>query len=123
MRPRRKHLSRRELVSALTVAGSAGLLGLRPDPAQAEPPPETTTLRILQVPAGRGWSACLAPQYIADEFLRGEGFTDVQYVKMKLGGASINQYVGSGEADFCASDAPALILDLDAAQLPIVALM
>ena len=123
MRSRSDHFSRRDFVSGLTVAGSAGLLGLRPEPARAEPPPETTTLRILQVPAGRGWSACLAPQYIADEFLKGEGFTDVQYVKMK-GGESINQqYVGSGVADFCASDAPTLILDLDAAPLPIAALM
>jgi NitT/TauT family transport system substrate-binding protein len=44
-------------------------------PAGAEPPPETTKLRLSQI-AG----ICVAPQYVADELLRAEGFTDVQYV-------------------------------------------
>jgi NitT/TauT family transport system substrate-binding protein len=29
---------------------------------------------------------CIAPQFVAEELLRGEGFTDVQYVK--TGGGS-----------------------------------
>jgi len=43
----------------------------------AEPPPETTTLRLLQFPSG-----CQGPLYVAEELLRGEGFTDVRYVKI-----------------------------------------
>ena len=67
--------SRREFLG-LTLAGTAGLLGLKPEPLAAEPPPETTTLRLVQVA-----TLCVAPQYVAEELLRGEGFTEVQYVK------------------------------------------
>lgn len=69
-------VSRRRFLGELTVGGTVGLLALRLHPVAAEPPLETTRLRLTQTPA-----ACLAPQYVAEEFLRGEGFTDVQYVK------------------------------------------
>ncbi len=85
--------NRREFLNALSLAGTAGLLGLRPESAAAEPPLETTRLRLTQTPA-----ACLAPQYVAEEFLRGEGFTDVQYVKT-TGGAGTTKALASGEAD------------------------
>jgi NitT/TauT family transport system substrate-binding protein len=62
-------------VNGLTLAGTAGLLGVRPTHVAAEAPPETTRLRL----AWTG-SACQAPQYVAEELLRAEGFTDVQYV-------------------------------------------
>ena len=42
----------------------------------AEPPPETTKIRIVREP-----SICIAPQYAAEELLKGEGFVDVEYVK------------------------------------------
>ena len=42
------------------------------DPALAEPPPETATARFVDFPGG----VCIAPQYIAEGLLRGEGFTD-----------------------------------------------
>ena len=38
--------SRQEFVGGLTLAGTAGLLGLQPEYATAEPPPETTRLRV-----------------------------------------------------------------------------
>jgi NitT/TauT family transport system substrate-binding protein len=69
-------LSRRDFLGALTLAGTAGFLRLRPESLAAEPPPETTKIRLLQ-PA----TICYAPQYLAEELLRGEGFTHVQYVK------------------------------------------
>jgi hypothetical protein len=62
--------SRRKFVSGLTLAGAVGLLGLPPDPGAAEPPPETTRLRMVQIP-----SICQSPQYIAAELLRSEGST------------------------------------------------
>jgi NitT/TauT family transport system substrate-binding protein len=49
----RRHIegwSRREFLGP-TLAGTAGLLGLRPDPEAAEPPPETTTLRLGRNPS------------------------------------------------------------------------
>jgi NitT/TauT family transport system substrate-binding protein len=73
--------SRRELLTGLAVAGAAGLLGLRPETSAAEPPPETRTLRLTRVP-----SICRAPQWVAEELLSAEGFTDVQYVKVLAGG-------------------------------------
>jgi NitT/TauT family transport system substrate-binding protein len=54
--------------TAATTLGRARIVG-------AEPPPETTTLRLAQL-AG----ICVAPQYVAAELLQVEGFKDVQYV-------------------------------------------
>ena len=69
--------TRRMFLDRLALAGAAGLLGARPHyAAAAEPPPETTRIRIVRSPA-----ICFAPQYVAEELLRAEGFTDVQYVK------------------------------------------
>jgi NitT/TauT family transport system substrate-binding protein len=45
--------------------------------ALAEPPPETTKIRL-----GRAAFICYAPQYLAEEFLRLEGFTDVEFVSL-----------------------------------------
>ena len=70
--------SRREFLGRVILAGTGALLGLRPESAAAEPPPETTTLRLFQTRP-----ACWAPQYVAEELLRAEGFTKVQYVKGK----------------------------------------
>src|SRR6266581_1516654 len=67
--------SRRRFLE-LTLGGAAAYLSLRAEQAAAEPPPETTKLSILKFPA-----ACLAPQYLAEELLRAEGFTELQYVE------------------------------------------
>ena len=70
-----RRFSRRRFLAG--VAGTAGLFGLRPPRSiAAEPPPETTTLRLQQFPSG-----CQGPIHVAGELLRGEGFTDVQYVR------------------------------------------
>jgi NitT/TauT family transport system substrate-binding protein len=68
--------TRRRFLGGLTLAGTAGLLGLHARPSAAESPPETTTLRIHENPI-----TCLAPQIVAQEMLHAEGFTDVKYVK------------------------------------------
>ncbi len=69
-------LRRREFVQGLgALAGSAALLGYDLRLASAEPPPETTTLRIHDVAI-----TCVAPQFIAQQALHSEGFTDVKYV-------------------------------------------
>jgi NitT/TauT family transport system substrate-binding protein len=69
------NFTRREFVGSLTLAGTAGLLGVRPETASAEPQPETTKLRV-----NRSGSICQAPQYVADALFAAEGFTDVEYV-------------------------------------------
>jgi NitT/TauT family transport system substrate-binding protein len=73
-------IGRRAFVSGAATAGVAGLLGWRPEIAAAEPPPETTRLRLL-----KSMSMCWAPQFIAEELLTAEGFTDVRYVDSPLG--------------------------------------
>jgi NitT/TauT family transport system substrate-binding protein len=72
----RARWTRRQFVERLSAAGTAGLLGLPRQAAAAEPPPETPRLRLFKFPG-----ICLAPQYVAEELLRAEGFTDVQYLE------------------------------------------
>jgi NitT/TauT family transport system substrate-binding protein len=107
--------SRREFLGG-TLAGAAGLLGLQPEPLAADPPPETTTLRL-----GRNdWDLCMAPQYVAEQLLRDEGFTEVQYIE-KDGVVWHEMILASGEADISMALAPTSLIQLDAGS-PIVIL-
>jgi NitT/TauT family transport system substrate-binding protein len=107
--------TRRRFIGGLTVAGTAGLLGLYPRRVAAEPPPETTTLRLTSTPA-----ICLAPQYVATELLRGEGFTEVQYVKTS-GGGGTTRALAAGEAHISMAFSGPLLTRADAGD-PIVLL-
>jgi NitT/TauT family transport system substrate-binding protein len=102
--------TRRAFLGGLTLAGTAGVLGLYARPVAAEPPPETTTLRLDQRD-----SLCAAPQYIAQELLRGEGFTDVRYVSMD-GAHQAQQAVAAGELDISVSFVAPAIIQLDAGE-------
>jgi NitT/TauT family transport system substrate-binding protein len=84
--------TRRRFLTTLSLAGAAGLV---PPPlaSAAEGALETTTVRIAKLGAG-----CLAPQYIAEELLRAEGFTDIRYVDTPAD--AIGQSIGHGEVDF-----------------------
>jgi NitT/TauT family transport system substrate-binding protein len=73
--------SRREFLGGLTLAGTVGMLGLSSSSVTAEPPPETTRLRLTKIP-----STCRAPQWIAEALLLAEGFTEVHYVEVLTGG-------------------------------------
>src|SRR5207247_5988887 len=66
--------SRREWLAGTSMLGAATLLGL-PRTAAAEPPPEIQKIRLVHAPA-----ICLAPQYLAEELLHLEGFSEVEYV-------------------------------------------
>lgn len=103
----RENWSRREFVRGLTLAGTVSLLDMRPEPVAAEPPPETTRIRLVQT-----LSMCQAPQYVAEELLRSEGFTDVQYLK-KDGPEAIAGAVAAGEADINMHFSGPLIIRLD----------
>jgi NitT/TauT family transport system substrate-binding protein len=100
--------NRRQFLTGLTLTGAASLLGLHPKPASAELPPETTQIRLVQVP-----SICQAPQYVAEELLRTEGFTEVRYVK-KEGTEGIEKALATGEADLNGHFAAPLIIRLEA---------
>ena len=88
---RNGHWSRRELLSTAAFSGAGALLGWQSDGIAAEPPPETTRLRLDQRP-----SICVAPQYIAEEFLRAEGFNDLQYIK-KQGPKEVESALAANE--------------------------
>jgi len=109
-------IARREFVTGMTAAGAAGLLGLHPKSAAAEPPPETTTIRLSHSPI-----ACFAPLFVAEPLLHAEGFSRVEYVP--IGGTLkpidarhgfLNMALNSGEVDLGSNDSPAHLLSLDA---------
>ena len=104
----RRDWNRREFLNTLGLAGTSALLGLRSGSAAAEPPPETTRIRIPWVP-----STCRSPEWIAEELLRAEGFTEVTYV-MKEGTQGMAQALASGEADIGGHFAAPVILRLEA---------
>jgi len=100
------------MLGALSLATAAGLVGGAKVLAQ-EAPPETTTIRLAKIPG-----ICVAPQYVAEELLRTEGFTTVQYVEMP-----VNVYPGfaAGSIDISMAFIAPFIISIDAG-LPLVLL-
>jgi NitT/TauT family transport system substrate-binding protein len=97
--------SRREFLAATSTLGAATFLGL-PRIATAEPPPEVLKIRLVHTPA-----ICLAPQYLAEELLRLEGFSEVEYVKMPTTrGVSLLE---AGRADMTMGSSPDVVAALD----------
>jgi NitT/TauT family transport system substrate-binding protein len=96
--------SRREFFRGLTLAG---FLGLVPRQGSAEPPPETTRLRLPKT-AG----ICSAPQYVAEELWYVEGFTAVQYVEVEIS-RDVQRSIASGALDIGMTFAPLSILQVD----------
>ena len=105
-RRRAEGWGRREFLEWLALAGAAGLLGLRPERVDAEPPPETTKLRL-----GRNPSLCASPMYLAEDLLQSEGFTDVQYVQVP---ALFTKALVAGEIDIVQNFIGPLLIRLEA---------
>lgn len=94
-------MNRRIFLQHASALGSASLFGL-PRPAAAEPPLEITKIKLVSFPA-----ICLAPQYVAEELLRAEGFTDISYTPW-LGG-NLAGHLGDGKADMTMDPAQELV--------------
>jgi NitT/TauT family transport system substrate-binding protein len=111
MSDRRNDWSRRKFVGGLTLAGTAGFLGLQAEHVAAEPPPETTTIRLDRLPA-----ICIAPQYVVEELLRAEGFTTVKYVSVPgtAGRDGKEGVLASGETDLTLHYAAPTLIRLEA---------
>ena len=107
--PRSEGWSRREFLTKATLAGAAGIFGVKPNSIAAEPPPETTRLKILDLPRG----ICPAPQYVAEELLRSEGFTELQYLRKQTQNERFRA-VATGEAHMFVTFVPSLVSRLDA---------
>jgi NitT/TauT family transport system substrate-binding protein len=101
--------SRREFLASVSALGIAGPL-LSRDSVAAEPPLETTAIRLVR-PSG----ICVAPIYIAKELLRAEGFADISYVAVP-GGVASAQLAARGEADFLLNFAAPLLIPMDAGE-------
>ena len=72
-----RQVGRRAFLARASALGIASVAGY-PSVARAEPPPEVSRIRLVRVPA-----LCFAPQYVAEELLHLEGFTEVEYVKLR----------------------------------------
>jgi NitT/TauT family transport system substrate-binding protein len=86
--------SRRRVLAGLSLTGVAALVGA-PKALHAEPPPETTTVRLPKFFP----SSCEAVEYVARELLSAEGLTDVRYVEGDSGVDS-SLWIARGELDF-----------------------
>ena len=104
--------TRRDFLRTSTLA-MAGL-GLAARPARAEPPPEIRTLKLSKEPY-----ACLAPQYVVNEFLAAEGFSGVQ--RVDVGEGSTFKLIVKGELDFMLDTPCSIVTNIDAGE-PVVTL-
>src|SRR5262249_57873808 len=75
---------------------------------RTEPALETTSVRLA-----KNTGICIAPQYVAEELLREEGFTDVRYV-VASAGVGQSEAIGNGSVDFSLNFAAPLIIPMDA---------
>jgi NitT/TauT family transport system substrate-binding protein len=101
--------TRRDFLTTLSAAGAAGAFGSGTALAD-QGPPEVTTIRL-----GYDQNMCVAPQFIAEDLLRAEGFTDIRYVQPK------SSRFASDEIDFNLESAAWFISHLEAGD-PITAL-
>ena len=108
-------LRRREFLARGSTLGAAGLFGVARHAQAADPPPETTRVRLVHAPF-----ICLAPQYLAAEFFPMEGITDWEYLQMGSRSGGIDAIV-EGRADITMWDAHSPIPLIDAGK-PIVVL-
>jgi NitT/TauT family transport system substrate-binding protein len=104
--------SRRRFLT-VSLAGAAGFLRA-PRALSGEGLLETTTLRI----ANRH-SLCNAPQHVAEELLRAEGFTEIRYIETAP--AATAGAIAGGKVDFSMAHASYWIPALDAGE-PVVLL-
>ena len=108
-------ITRRDFVQFGALAGAASLFSGNREALGAEPPPETKRLRIARIPDN-----CYAPQYMAEEMLRGEGFSDLQYVPFP-GSAPVYVALAKGEVDLSMAFVSGHVIQADAGA-PIVML-
>ena len=85
--------TRRRFLATMSLAGAARLLH-SPRAFAAEGALETTRVRLMRIPA-----ICHAPQFVAEELLHAEGFTEVRFVDAPSS-AEINEAIANGKIDF-----------------------
>ena len=98
--------TRRRFLATTGLAGAAALIR-PPRVLAAEGPPETTSVRIT-----KNQNICYAPEYLAEELLRDEGFTDIGFVDTTPD--EIPTAIALGKVDFGMGYAPQFARDIDA---------
>ncbi len=98
--------NRRRFLAGAAATGAAGLVRA-PRAFAAEGELETTTVRL---PRGKG--ICVAPEYVADDLLRAEGFTDIRRVPLPAG-TNTPEAIENGAIDFGLNFAPVHVAALD----------
>jgi NitT/TauT family transport system substrate-binding protein len=106
---------RRAFLTGTSALGAVALFGRYCRMAAAESPPETTRVRLVHTPF-----ICLAPQYLAEEFLPMEGFTDWEYLPLGSRNGGINA-IAEDRADISMWDAHSPIPVIEAGK-PVVVL-
>ena len=87
----RRRFDRRKFLGHTATIGVASLLGVHRF-ASAEPSPEVSIIRLVHAPA-----ICLSPQYVAEDLLRAEGFSQVEYVELETN--TVSSVIAGGRAD------------------------
>ena len=108
-----KNGHRRKLLAQIAAVGAGALFRPKPGLAAMDGNVEKTKIRITHAP-----SICTAPQYLAEELLRMEGFTEIEY--LPLGSRNGPRAVAEGRADITMWDLPGLIPHLDAGPLMVL---
>jgi NitT/TauT family transport system substrate-binding protein len=99
--------TRRRFLTTLSLAGAEGLFRV-PRALAAERILETTSVRFAKIPG-----ICNAPQYVAEELLQVEGFTDISYVGLVAAGAPAIEAVARSNADFTVTFAAPIAIAID----------
>jgi NitT/TauT family transport system substrate-binding protein len=100
--------TRRRFIRNIGLAGAAHLIRA-PAVLAAEPKLEITKVRLASLPPG----VCIAPQYAAEELLRAEGFTEIEYVPA-VAGAQLLAAMTAKSIDFSMNYAGPNIIAVDA---------
>ena len=100
--------TRRRFLGALSATGAAGFLRY-PRARAAEPPPETTSVRLPKMQ-----TICFAPLYVCEELLRNEGFTEIHFVDISLPELLDSSALSSGRVDFAAALTLVHVIGFDA---------
>jgi NitT/TauT family transport system substrate-binding protein len=109
--------TQRCFLGGLTVAGAAGLLSLPARPVAAEPPPETTRLRLHKSPG-----ICITPRSTWPKSSctsRGLPRWTTSRLTPPQNGSSMYQQLAAGAIDFNMAFVPPFILQVDAGAPPV----
>jgi NitT/TauT family transport system substrate-binding protein len=105
--------ARRQFLLRGCALSAAGALGIHPDTVHAEAAPETDRIRFAHAPF-----ICVAPMYLAEQFLAMEGFSRWDY--LPVGSRNPIDALASGKVDMAMWNAPELLPHLDAGRNVVV---